>query len=85
MFKRYDPVSRCTLSRWVKFVLQGSGINVSIFMPHSTRVASTSKAKLNDVPPADIFLEAGWKLETTFAKFYDKKMVEDIFANTVLQ
>ena len=52
--KPYGPVSSDTISRWVKFVLQSSGIDVNIFKPHSTRSASTSKAKLSDVPSADI-------------------------------
>ena len=83
--KPYGPVSRDMISCWVKFVLQSSGIDVNIFKPHSTRSASTSKAKLSDVPLADILDKAGWKSESTFAKFYDKKIVEDTFANNVLQ
>ena len=75
---------RDTIRRWVKFV-QSSGIDVNIFKPHSTRSASTSKAKLSDVPLAAILCKVGWKSESTFAKFYDKKIVEDTFANKVLQ
>ena len=83
--KPYGSVSRDTISRWVKFVLQSSGIDVNIFKPHSTMSASTSKAKMSDVPLADILDKAGWKSESTFAKFYDKKIVEDTLANKVLQ
>ena len=43
--KPYGPVSRDTISRWVKFVLQSSVIDVNIFKPHSTRSASTSNGK----------------------------------------
>ena len=80
-------VSRDTISRWVKVVLQCSGIDVTNFKPHSTRSrsASTSKAKLNDVPLSDILDRARWKSESTFAKFYDKKIVEGTFANKVLE
>ena len=78
-------MSRDTISRWVKFVLQSSGIDVNIFKPHSTSSASTSKAKMSDVSVADILDKAGWKSESTFAKFHDKKVVEDTFANKVLQ
>ena len=81
----HSPVSRDTISCWVKFVLQSSGIDVTIFKPHSTRSASTSKAKLSDVPLADILDKAGLKSESTFAKFYYKKIVEDTFANKALQ
>ena len=62
-----------------------AGIDVNIFKRHSTRSASTFKAKLSDVPLADILVKAGCKSESTFAKFNDKKIVEDMFANKVLQ
>ena len=38
---------------------------------------------MSDVPLTDILDKAGWKSESTFAKFYDKKIVEDTFANKV--
>ena len=62
-----------TLSVVGLFVLQNSGIDVNIFKPHSTKSASTSKAKLSDAPLADILDKAGWKSEATFAKFYDSR------------
>ena len=83
--KPYGLVSRNTISLWVRFVLQSSSIDVNIFKPHSTRSASTSKAELSDTPSADILDKAGWKSESAFATFYDKKIVEDTFANEVLQ
>ena len=57
--KTYGPVSRDTLGPWVKFVLQGSDIDVSILKPHSIRAASTSKAKSSDVLLTDIFSKVG--------------------------
>jgi hypothetical protein len=42
--KPYKAVSRDTISRWVKTVMEKSGIDVQTFKPHSTRAASTSKA-----------------------------------------
>ena len=43
--KPFKPVSRDTISRWVKTVMQMSGIDVNrLFKPHSTRAAATSKA-----------------------------------------
>lgn len=38
------PASRDTLRRWTKSIMQYAGIDVSMFSPHSTRSASTSKA-----------------------------------------
>ena len=49
-FKPFKPVSRDTISRWVKTVLQKSGIDVNFFKPHSTRAAATSKAFLKSIP-----------------------------------
>lgn len=68
----------------VKFVLQSPGIDVNILEPHSTRPASNSEAKLRDAPEADILNKAGWS-EPTFAKVYDKKIVDNTFAQKVLQ
>ena len=53
-----------------------SGINTKIFGAHSTRAAATSKAKQLSVPIADIMKKAGWSRKSTFAKFYDKKIVD---------
>ena len=40
-------------------MLKTLGIDVSVFKPHSTRSASTSKAKLSNVPLPDILSKAG--------------------------
>ena len=42
--KPHNAISRATLSRWIKDVLQAAGIDISIFGAHSTRSASTSAA-----------------------------------------
>jgi len=66
-----------TLSRWVKDILQESGIDTDIFSAHSTRHASTSAAKLKGVNIDAIRKSAGWtEKSTTFTKFYDKLWVE---------
>ena len=83
--KPYGPVTRDTITRWVKFVSQSSGIDVNIFTSHSTRSASTSKAKLRDVPLTHNLHMAEWKSESNFGNIYDKKIVEDTFVNNVLQ
>ena len=50
-----------------------SGIDTDIFTVHSTRVASTSKAKNNNVGINEIMSRAGWSNVKTFATFYEKK------------
>lgn len=43
--KSHSPVSVPTIARWIKPILQKSGVDTSIFTAHSTRAASTSAAK----------------------------------------
>lgn len=43
--KPFGNVTSQTLSYWIKDVLHNSGIDISVFGVHSTRHASTSKAK----------------------------------------
>ena len=70
--KPNKAVSRKTISRWVKMVLSEAGIDTMIFKPHSTRAASTSKAKACSVPVEVIMSTAGWNRATTFQKLYNK-------------
>ena len=63
--------SRDTLRRWTKEFMGAAGINLSLFSPHSTRAASSSKAVLK-LPLSTILATVGWARESTFAKFYKK-------------
>ena len=84
--KPFKPVSRDTISRWVKTVMQKSGIDVNLFKPHSTRAAATSKAFLKSVPLEHILSVAGWSSSDTFAKFYKKPVINtDSFSTVLLQ
>lgn len=84
--KPYKAVSRDTISRWVKTVMEKSGIDVQTFKPHSTRAASTSKAFSKSVPLEHILSTAGWSSTCTFAKFYNKPIIKtDCFADTLLE
>ncbi|VDI76068.1 Hypothetical predicted protein [Mytilus galloprovincialis] len=84
--KPHKKVSCSTISRWIKSIMCRAGIDTSIFKAHSTRSASTSKAKQNNVPVSDILAKAGWSSSTTFGKFYDKTVTTtDVFAEKVLQ
>ena len=71
----HKSVSRDTISRWAKVVLQSSGIDTELFTSHSTRAVSVSKAKQKDVPLHEILSQAGWSTADTFRKFYDKPIV----------
>ena len=47
--KPHGPVSKQTIGRWIKETLRQAGIS-DRFVPHSTRAAATSKAKMCGVP-----------------------------------
>ncbi|KAK6181896.1 hypothetical protein SNE40_009674 [Patella caerulea] len=72
--KPHKRVSRETISRWIKCVMQMSGIDISVFSSHSTRSASVSKAKENGVPISHLLKIAGWSNSGTFLKYYDKNI-----------
>ena len=38
------PVKSATVARYIKLFLMDAGIDITVFTPHSTRAASTSKA-----------------------------------------
>ena len=50
-----------------------SGINTEVFTGHSTRSASTSKAKASGVSSNDIIKRVYWTQTSTFEKFTKKK------------
>jgi len=75
--KPYHPVSKSTLSRWVKHVMEKSGIDIKTFRPHSTRSASTSGALRSGVPLDIIMKVAGWSTKYIFATFYNKDVQKD--------
>jgi hypothetical protein len=71
--KPFKTVTRDTICRWTRNILQKSGIDLNIFKAHSTRAAST----INRVPLSTILRTAGWQKDCTFRKFYNKPVVMD--------
>ena len=83
--KPNHPVTKDTIARWIKTVMYRSGIDIALFGAHSVKSAVTSKAKAKAVPIQDIMKTAGWSQESTFTKFYHKKVVkDDAFQSAVL-
>jgi hypothetical protein len=84
--KPYGPVSKDTISRWIKSVLSSAGLDVAKFKSHSVRAASTSFLAGNNCRITDIMLSAGWSNEQTFQRFYNKPSEETFnFGASVLQ
>lgn len=72
----HGPVTKDTISRWIKLTLKKAGIDTNIFKAHSTRAASTSAVR-RDVDISVIMRTAGWSRQSTFAKFYNKTVLRE--------
>lgn len=82
--KPHRCVTRATIARWIKAIMQKAGIDVSIFKPHSTRSASTSAAFEVGVSVPDILQKADWTNATVFHRFYNRPRVHKDFSQAIL-
>lgn len=74
----FKAASKDTLSRWVKNVLQASGVDTTQFTAHSTRHASTSTALAKGVDIETIRRTAGWSASSQiFQRYYNVPIVPD--------
>ena len=76
--KPHAAVSKDTISRWIMTVLREAGVDVDIFKSHSTRAASVSGAIRMEISAEEIMKTVGWSTASTFAKFYNKIIQEDM-------
>lgn len=85
--KPHKHITKDTVARWIRTVLSLSGIDSSQYSAGSVRPAAASKAKAMALPIAHIMARAGWSRAATFAKFYDKEIVQshDLFQDAVFQ
>lgn len=85
--KPHKSVAKDTIARWLRTLLSMAGIDVAKFSAGSVRPAAASKARAAAVPVACIMAKAGWSRESTFAKYYNKNIVNasDVFQNAVLE
>jgi predicted deacetylase len=72
----HKKVSKDTIGRWIKHVMKSAGIDTTVYLPHSTRAASTSKANQCNVAITSIMRAASWASDCTFHKFYNKQVGE---------
>lgn len=76
--KPHKKVVSQTLSHWVKFILEKSGIDINVYGAHSTRHASTSAAHRAGVNLEVIRQAAGWsESSNVFLKYYKKDVVSN--------
>ena len=82
--KPHKAVTTSTISRWCKVILGKAGTDIEKYSSHSTRSASTNKAKVKGLSLSEINNAAGWKETSTFRRFYDKPIFKT-FGNLVIQ
>ena len=70
----YSDVSANTISRWIKEFLKLAGIDTSIFSAHSTRGAAASSAAAKGVAIDSVLRAGNWARESTFRKFYNRRI-----------
>ena len=68
--------------------MQKAGVDTTIFKPHSTRAASTSKARSCNVSLPVIMKAASWSSDCVLNTFYNKPVqspnVSDSFSHAIL-
>ena len=74
--KPHKPVTRDTISRWLKNVLDAAGIDTSVFTAYSIRSASTSAAKAKGASMDQVLSAGGWSTASTFGKYYNKPILK---------
>ena len=72
--KPQKAVSRNTISRWIRTVMQLSGVNLDVYKAISTRAASVSATHRAKVPIQEILSKAGWSSAQTFAIYCAKNL-----------
>ena len=73
----HTEVVPCTIAGWLVELMKQSGIDTSEFRAHSTRGASTSKAKAKGLSCQEILAMANWKKESTFRRHYPREIVSE--------
>ena len=68
--KPHHSASKDSLARWVKEAMKNSGIDISIYKPHSTRVASNTKMYNLGMPLKDVLKWGQWSNSSTFFTYY---------------
>ena len=68
-------------------MLKNAGVDITLFGSHSTRLASTAHCKKKRLSMKEINKVAGWSSSKTFAKHYNKVIVDESgsFSRIVLE
>ena len=75
----HAPVKPATIGHWIQKVMTQAGIDTKVFSAHSTRGASTSKAKRVGVCVPEILKAADWTSVSIFRRFYHRPVKANDF------
>ena len=66
----HKPVTSSTVARWIKQILEASGVDTEVYSAHSNRGAASTAAALAGLSTPQIMARAGWSSEDTFCQYY---------------
>ena len=72
----HKPVTSSTVARWIKQILEASGVDTEVYSTHSTRGAASTAAALAGLSTPQIMARAGWSSEDTFCQYYYRPPAE---------
>jgi len=85
LVKPHGPVAPSTISRWLRELMQWSGVDTTKFKGHSVRGAATSKVWNAGMSVAQILEKANWSRANTFWRFYGREVPDkDQFQRALL-
>ena len=84
-FKTGLPVAKQSISRWIKEVMTLAGIDTTMFLPGSTRGASTSAAGRRGASIAQILGAGDWTNLGTFQRFYERNLANTPVGRLILE
>ena len=79
------PVTKPTISRWIKEVMSLSGIDTSSFAPGSTRGASVSAAARRGASLQKILNAGDWTNLGTYQRFYQRNLEDTPVGQIILE
>ena len=79
------PVQRASISRWIREVLDLSGIDTSTYAPHSTRGASISEATRRGASSMQIMKQGNWSNLGTYQGYYNREVHDTPVGQMILQ
>ena len=66
----HQEIQKSSVAGWINTILGLAGLDTSLFTTHSTRSASTSKAKIKGLPTEDILKRGNWSKRSTWQEHY---------------